>query len=360
MPIEIAVQPDDYTTPGRPAGDDASSPIWCDLIRSNGGVVREVDVRRSDILEQLRGVDGFLWRWPHWGPDYLIARRLIPVVEFLYGIPVFPDVSTCWHYDDKAAQKFIFESCGIPTPKTWLFFDEKEAREWAGTATYPVVLKLAKGASSSNVRLIGSKSEAIGWIRRLFSFGATSLGDDAFMGRASEQIPPGFRVRTALRAAVKGQLPGEWRHVSQPIEFGYAYFQEFLPDNGYDTRVTVIGNRAFGFRRFNRKDDFRASGSGNFDLDQTRVDPAFIHLAFEVAEKSKSESCAIDGLYRNGEPVVVEMSYTFSSWAINDCPGSWVRSGGRLEWREGHLRPEVPQFDGFWSKVVAATRGKTR
>lgn len=47
----------------------------------------------------------------------------------------------------------------------------------------------------------------------------------------------------------------------------YILFQEYLPDNEFDTRVTVIGNRAFAFRRFNRKKDFKASGSGEIDYD---------------------------------------------------------------------------------------------
>ena len=42
----------------------------------------------------------------------------------------------------------------------------------------------------------------------------------------------------------------------------YVYFQKFLPNNKYDIRIVVIGDRAFGFIRYNRENDFRASGSG--------------------------------------------------------------------------------------------------
>lgn len=44
---------------------------------------------------------------------------------------------------------------------------------------------------------------------------------------------------------------------------GYIYFQDFIPNNNYDTRVKVIGNRCAALRRYNRKNDFRASGSGD-------------------------------------------------------------------------------------------------
>lgn len=33
-----------------------------------------------------------------------------------------------------------------------------------------------------------------------------------------------------------------------------------------DTRVTVIGHCAFGYRRYNRPGDFRASGSGRLTV----------------------------------------------------------------------------------------------
>ena len=69
------------------------------------------------------------------------------------------------------------------------------------------------------------------------------------------------------------------------VHYRYALFQQWLPGNEFDTRITVIGNRAFGFRRFNRQGDFRASGSGNLDWDPVQVDPAFVQLAFRIAKR---------------------------------------------------------------------------
>ena len=43
---------------------------------------------------------------------------------------------------------------------------------------------------------------------------------------------------------------------------GYAYFQDFIPDNDSDIRVIIIGDKAFGIKRMTRNNDFRASGSG--------------------------------------------------------------------------------------------------
>jgi len=130
----------------------------------------------------------------------------------------------------------------------------------------------------------------------------------------------------------------------------YVYFQEFLPGNAFDTRVTVIGDRAFGYRRFNRENDFRASGSGLVDHDPAGIDAAFIDLAFQVAKKLGAQSCAIDGLWRDGEAVVGEISYTYVSWLVHDCPGHWD-SG--LNWHEGQMWPEEAQIQDFIARLEA-------
>ncbi len=98
--MKIAIHPDDYTQPGRQAGDDASSPRWAAAIEAAGHEVVEVDVRRADIFEQLRGCDGFMWRWAHFAGMSRIARRLLPVIENELGLCVYPDQKTCWHYNN--------------------------------------------------------------------------------------------------------------------------------------------------------------------------------------------------------------------------------------------------------------------
>ena len=46
-----------------------------------------------------------------------------------------------------------------------------------------------------------------------------------------------------------------------PLEKGYVYFQDFIPNNDTDTRIVVIGDKIIGERRGVRNGDFRASGS---------------------------------------------------------------------------------------------------
>ena len=121
-------------------------------------------------------------------------------------------------------------------------------------------------------------------------------------------------------------------------EKGYIYFQDFIPDNDFDTRVTVIGDRAFGFTRNVRPGDFRASGSGDIVYDFQRIQQKCVEIAFDVTRKVGSQSMAFDFvLVENKQPLILEMSYGYNAKAVYSCPGHW---DARLNWHQGHIWPQ--------------------
>lgn len=348
----IAVAPDDYTAPGKPPGYDAASPRWRQFLEAAGCQVKEVDVRGPDILDQVAGCDGFMWRWAHFGGMRRIARRLLPVVEREMGIPVYPDQATCWHYDDKVAQALLFRALEIPSPVTRVFFRRDDALAWVREQTFPLVIKLAAGAGSRNVMLLRRREEAVREIERVFGKWTRALG-------SADRLSLLQRARHFVRQCVQGRpyLPHD---DGFDLQSGYALFQEFLPGNAFDTRITVIGQRAFAYRRFNRPNDFRASGSGLLDHDPAAIDENFVRLAFSASQKLGMQSCAIDGLSRGSRAVLGEVSYTYISGFVRDCPGHWELDGdpeiGRLVWVDGHMWPEQAQVEDFLPRVLDRKR----
>src|SRR5262249_35857724 len=130
-------------------------------------------------------------------------------------------------------------------------------------------------------------------------------------------------ARRFWRLARKAFLRVFVRH-DMPRERGYLYFQEFMEENSFDTRITIIGNRAFAFTRNNRPGDFRASGSGRICYDISRIDRRCVEIAFRVAGSLRSQSLAFDFLFNaSHEPVIGEISYCFMAKAVYDCPGHW-------------------------------------
>lgn len=340
--MKIAIHPDDYTHPSQPVHADASSPRWADALEQAGHEVKWVDVRRPDILDQIAGCDGFMWRWAHFGGMARIAKRLLPVIENELGLCVYPDQKTCWHYDDKIAQAYLLKAAGLPVPQTWVFFDREDALQWAEHASYPLVIKLSSGAGSSNVQLVDDRHAAARWIERMFSTWQTSLEDDV--------ASIGKRAVHAAKTLATGHGPSHLAADREP-QRGYALFQEFLPGNDFDTRITVIGNRAFGYRRMNREGDFRASGSGLLRFEPDDIDLAAVRLAFATARTLGTQSVAIDGLKRGPQWVLAEVSYTYISAYVHDCPGHWELDGdpvdGELRWVQGSMWPEAAQIADF-------------
>ena len=285
---------------------------------------------------------------------YQIARRLLPVLEFELGLAVYPDWNTCWHYDDKVAQRVSARSGGDSHSRTWVWFDATR-RGWSRTASYPLVLKLSSGASSANIRQIRNETEAARWIRRLFGAGGSACPRARVPGVGERCC--GW-PRNGCRAGSRSGPP--------IVGTAITSCSSSLPDNSYDTRVVVIGNRAFGFRRFNRP-TISASGSGRIDYTPGEVDERFIRLAFRTAAELRTQSCGIDGLYRGAEPVIGEISYTYVSFPVWACPGHWelpdAPRKAALAWHDGHLWPEEANSQissrNFRRKQVAPD-GKSR
>ena len=300
---------------------------------------RVVNCLSSDIIPQLTSLDALLWHWHHHDPrERLIARHLIMAAETM-GVTVFPNTTTCWHFDDKVAQKYLLEAVDAPLVPTYVFYDLSDALRWIGAAEFPKVLKLRTGGGSLNVRRVRNAQEARTLAKQAFTRG--------FRPVANYRQDVRKRVRTSrqrrdLLGVIK-RLPRTLTTIRQlnrslGRERGYVYFQDFIPDNQFDTRVTIIGNRAFAFTRNVRPGDFRASGSGDIVYDVQRIHPHCVPIAFEVARKIGSQSMAFDFvLAENKLPMLTEVSYGYDPAAVYRCTGHW---DDQLQWHQGQMWPQ--------------------
>lgn len=325
---------------------------WIERCSASGIAHRIVDCRSTTIIGELAGVDGLLWNWQHSSPeDQLVARQLLTAVEHV-GIKVFPNALTSWHYDDKIAQKYLLEAVGAPIIPTYLFLNETDATTWIRAADFPKVFKLRSGAGSSNVQLVEDRADAYRLCRLMFGegTGAESGGYFADFRRKvrntrgpAEFLGKLLRMRDSLHSI-------ERRRQFLPLQRGYIYFQDYLGGNGFDTRITVIGSRAFAFLRMNRPGDFRASGSGSLVYGAERVNVDCVRVAFEVSRQLRADCLAMDFLMdSNSRPRIAEVSYSFAPSAVHGCLGHWDEE---LNWHAGHLHPEDCVLDDFVAQLV--------
>jgi len=313
---------------------------WIPFCESNGITYIIVDCFAPDIIERLKTVDCLMWHWHLADRGSLrFAKGLTAAIEQM-GVKVFPSGDTAWHYDDKVAQKYLFEALQLPLIPSYVFYSKEKAVEWVNQTSFPKVFKLRGGAGSVNVSLANSRKEALRLVSKAFGSGFPVLNRKAILGDRLRHIQKQRSIGSIFKfmgSLARCFVPSMKERLS-PRQVGYIYFQDFIPNNKHDTRLVVIGNRCIGLRRYCRGNDFRASGSGDFSYEREFFPDVVVSLAFECARKLKMQSVAFDFVERDGEFLLVEVSYCFSiGAAYDDCPGYWARD---LEWINAPVDPQ--------------------
>lgn len=310
---------------------------WVEYCKENNINYKLIDVYKSDVVSQMKDCDALMWNSHHLHKkDYHVAKRLLTSLE-QSGKICFPSIYENWHYDDKVGQKYLLESIKAPLIPSYVFYDIEEAYSWAEKTTWPKVFKLTGGAGSSNVKLIYSEKEAKKIIKQAFGKGFKIMDQRKYY---FEELISKYKKHRSAFKFLKGLY-----HLRRPlnktwvdhIEKDYVYFQDFIDKNDFDSRIIVVNqNRVFGYKRFNRKDDFRASGSGEFEFYQpNNIDHKLLEIALLIASKLKMNSIAFDLVYdSDNNPIIIEISYAYGTKGANKAPGYWDEN---LNWHEQNL-----------------------
>lgn len=308
---------------------------WISYCEEKGILYKIVDAYSSDIVKQVEDCDAFMWHHHHANyKDALFAKQLLYSLQTA-GKKVFPDFNTGWHFDDKVGQKYLLEAIGVPLVPSYVFYAKKEALDWIEKTTFPKVFKLRGGAGASNVKLARTKNDARKFVNKAFGKGFSQFGRMTYL---KERYKKWRNGKDSFIGVCKGIyrlfVLTEFSRMHNR-EKGYAYFQDFVPDNKFDIRVVVIGdNKAFGLKRMVRKDDFRASGSGSIIYDKSGIDERCVKISFNAAKRLNTQSLALDFVFdKDNNPLIVEISYGYSIKAYYKCDGYWSDD---MEWHDGN------------------------
>ena len=317
-------------------GTNGLAERWPKLIREFGLECRSVNGYGNSIIDDLHGCDALLWHVSQDSVTDLRFARSVLLAAARLGLRVYPNHQTVWHFDDKAAQKYLLESIGAPLADTWVFYDRNEALEFVERATYPLVWKLRGGAGSLNVRLLRDRDQARRMVATMF-------------GKGVAAFPPGRAVQAAAASALQHNRDLTWllrngrrvigrylrRSRTRDAERGYILLQRYIEGNDHDVRVMVVGHRAFSSRRQVRRGDFRASGSGqNIFLDEHETDRRLIDIGFKIARDVGAQTLALDFVFEpvSNEPVLLEMSYVMPPKALEAHKGYFDEA---FVWHQG-------------------------
>ena len=190
-------------------------------------------------------------------------------------------------YEDKSGQ---FARWGDWMPDTWRFTSKLEALAFVELTGYPLVSKADEGASSVNVRILGSVDEARQHIEALFG--------------------PGVKVKHCAGGAVS-------------VQRGYALLQRFIP---HDTtwRVNCIGNGRAVFKRFCYRDKPVAQ-TGNVApvMEMSAEVESLLEFSDRFFAHAGTKWCALDVLRDGDQWKILETSLAWpwpSPGKCNEAP----------------------------------------
>lgn len=173
----------------------------------------------------------------------------------------------------------------------------QESLEKARGFKYPLVVKPAAGASSTDVKLVMQQSGLLS---------AVSSVARVIYPRQSVKVDIAHRI-------VKKALKIVKRKRKQPqntiVQYKKKYIiQEFIPDLEGDYKVLVYGDKYFVLRRENRKNDFRASGSGKFTW-PVSLPIGFLDYAKEIFDYFNVPYISLDIAYNGSDYFLIEFQF---------------------------------------------------
>jgi len=195
-------------------------------------------------------------------------------------------------YENKILESELSKIHNFPFIPTFVSYDKKDALTLLNNLDFPVVSKIVPSSGSVGVERIKTKNQAKKIIKQAFSQNGRKI------------------------------------HIVYSRQKNYVYFQEFIPNDGYDIRVIVVGNMVFGFYRKAPKGDFRASG---MHIEEMRDLPEeAIRIARSVNKIINSPLLAVDMVhgvdgkfYINEFSPICEMS-TLNQLQVNGVSGAYI------------------------------------
>jgi glutathione synthase/RimK-type ligase-like ATP-grasp enzyme len=316
--------------------------------RCNDGFPAEykvVNMERHDWLQVATPYDVVIWKPEFMGPQS--ASQFQAKVYFLETYCkklVVPNFKTIWHFENKIAQAYLFQIHEIPTPKTTVSFDYHDAIDCLRRETFPLVFKKPHGAGSRNVKLVSTFSQAENIVTNIFSH---QLWMESKTRSSSKTM---FLLLNLSKHWLWFKL---FQKFFRDEYFKAVYWQNFIPDNESDLRITVIGDRyAFGFWRNNRPNDFRASGSGRIDY-QRAVPENLLHYCIKINRDLCFDSMAYDILFSNNNFFITEISYGYLDSAIYTAAGYYeLQKDNKLEFIKGHFWPQELWVNWMFDRVA--------
>lgn len=265
---------------------------YCRFLDNNSFNYDFYNIHASDWIEKAADYDIIIGIT---GNDYCELQELRKkffVLENFLTKACYPSMKHIFLYEDKGLEAHIAKITGLPFAYSYISNDKQEAYQLLDVLKYPVVSKIENSSGSIGVELVKTKNQGRKIINQVFSM----------RGRGSQLSY--YRQKNTI------------------------YFQDFIPNDGYDIRVIVVGSSAFGYYRKVLKGDFRASGMEQ--VEKRALPEEAIRIAFKMNKVIKSPQLVVDMVHGlDGNYSVIEYSILCQmefpeQLHVNGVPGVYI------------------------------------
>jgi glutathione synthase/RimK-type ligase-like ATP-grasp enzyme len=245
---------------------------------------------------------------------------------------LFPSNNEIFIYENKRFLSFWLKANKLPHPRTDIFYQLDEARNYLNTTYYPIVAKSNIGASGSGVVILRNQRQALSYIIQ------------AYHGKGAKQrIGPNFLMGSTLKRGVHYIFHPQdiikkiniYKLRADNIQKGFVIFQEYIPHD-FEWRVVRIGNSFFAHKKIKKGD--KASGM----LLKRYENPPYKLLDFVkvVTDQHRFFSQAIDIFENKDGYLINEMQCIFGQsdpyqMLVDGEPGRYVYLNGKWIFEKG-------------------------
>jgi hypothetical protein len=252
---------------------------------------RIIDITRHDWLEMATAdeFDCYLARPPSATSHFkqLYDERMY-VLYAILGRNIYPTYNEILIYENKRMLTYWLKANNVPHPKTWIFYDKREAMRFAEACDLPIVAKTSIGASGSGVKIIRGRQDLRDYVERAFS-------EKGIVRRWG----PNLRRADLLKRFVRRlkNIPGSYRYFNDryttahmSVHRWFVLFQKYI-DCDFEWRAVRIGNSYFAHKKARKRGEMF---SGTSEVSWDRPSMNLLDFVKGVCDKGGFFSQAID------------------------------------------------------------------
>jgi glutathione synthase/RimK-type ligase-like ATP-grasp enzyme len=277
---------------------------YCRFLENNSFPYVFYDIHAHDWIENAKNIDAVVGLVSNEFYRLEELQKKYHFLETYLGKKCFPSTAHAVLYEDKSFEAYLAEIFELPFAKTLISHQKEDALAMIDNLRYPLVSKISPAAGSIGVELLRTPRKARRVIRQAFS-------------RNGRKV-----------------------HVPYFRQKNYVYFQEFIPNDGYDIRVILVGNWVFGYYRKVLSGDFRASG---MHPEEKRALPEeAIRIALKANKFVQSPLLVVDMVHGlDGSYTITEFSPVCQldspeELRVDGIPGAYIiHENGQIRFKKG-------------------------